>query len=111
MTFLANIFLLVFGGFVLQYWWQSGEFKNRALALALRHCQQLNLQLLDQSMVIRGYWPVRREDGRWLFRRTYQFEFTSTGQQRYRGNLVMMGFQLDSMELETYQLPESQSGS
>lgn len=106
MTFLGNIFLLAFVGFILHYWWQSGEFKNRALTLALQHCQQLNLQLLDQSMVIRGYWPIRRKDGRWLIRRRYQFEFTSTGHQRYRGNLVLMGFKLDSMELEAYQLPE-----
>lgn len=106
MSFIVNIFLMVLGGFILHYWWQSGEYKNRALALALQHCQQLDLQLLDQSMVIRGYWPVRREDGRWFIRRTYQFEFTSTGQQRYRGNMVLIGFKLDSVELEAYQLPE-----
>ncbi len=97
---------MVIGGFMLHYWWQSGEFKNRALDLATQHCQQLGLQLLDQSMVIRGYWPVRRVSGRWLIRRTYQFEFTSTGHQRYRGNLVLMGFIPDSIELEAYQIPD-----
>ncbi len=106
MSFLFNILLMALAGFVLHYWWQSGEFKSRALTLALQHCQQLNLQLLDQSMVIRGYRPTRREDGRWLFRRTYQFEFTSTGQQRYRGYLILLGYRLVSIELEAYQIPE-----
>ncbi len=106
MSFLFNTLLMVLGGFMLHYWWQSGEYKSRALDLALQHCQQLNLQLLDQSMVIRGYWPVRREDGSWIIRRRYQFEFTSTGHQRYRGNLVLMGFKLDSMELEAYQIQD-----
>jgi len=106
MSFLLNIVLMALGAFILHYWWQSGEYKNRALALALQHCQQLNLQLLDQSMVIRSYWPVRDTQGRWRIRRRYQFEFTSTGHQRYSGNLVLMGFKLDSMNLEAYQIPE-----
>ena len=96
----------IIAGFLLVYWWQSGEFKNRALNLAMQHCQQLGLQLLDQSMVIRGYWPARRGDGKWVMRRRYQFEFTSTGHQRYQGNLVLMGFRLESIELEAYQIPE-----
>ena len=106
MSFLFNILLMLLVGFVLHYWWQSGEYKSRALAIALQHCQQLNLQLLDQSMVIRGYWPVRTESRLWVIRRTYQFEFTSTGQQRYRGSLVLLDFKLDSMNLDAYQLPE-----
>lgn len=105
MTILGNILLLAVAGFILHYWWQSGEFKNHALHLAMQHCRQLGLQLLDQSMVIRGYWPVRQSDGSWRIRRTYQFEFTSTGHQRYRGSLVLTGFRLESMELEAYQLP------
>ncbi len=106
MTFLANIILLFVTGFVLIYWWQSGEYKGCALSLAGQHCQQLGIQLLDQSMVIKGYWPVRSPRGQWLIRRRYGFEFTSTGQQRYQGTVVLIGFRLDSIELDTYQLPD-----
>lgn len=106
MSFLFNILLMFLVGFILYYWWQSGEYKGRALKLAAQYCQQHDLQLLDQSMVISGYWPHRNERGAWVIRRTYDFEFTSTGQQRYRGRLTLMGFQLDKIELEAYQLPE-----
>ncbi len=98
--------LLAVLGFVLHYWWQSGEYKGRALQLANQHCQQLGLQLLDQSMVIKGYWPMRLQSGSWFIRRRYNFEFTSTGQQRYIGRLVMLGLKLEAIELEAYQLPE-----
>ena len=108
MTFLGNIILLLIAAFVLQYWWQSGEFKGRAMQFAAQHCQQLGIQLLDQSMVIKGYWLVRSDRGTWMIRRRYSFEFTSTGQQRYQGNLVLMGFKLDSIQLEAYQLPDGQ---
>ena len=104
---LSDLVWLVPLGVVLLYWWQSGEFKGRALELALRQCQQLDLQLLDQSMVITGYWPARNANANFVMRRTYQFEFTSTGQRRYQGVVVLLGLQLYSIELETYIIPES----
>ena len=97
-------FLLI--GVLLAYWWRSGSFKGRARELAIDHCKQLELQLLDHSMVICGIWPKRSRGGSLSLRRTYQFEFTSTGDQRYQGVLVMFGMQLQSIQLETYKLPE-----
>jgi hypothetical protein len=96
---------LLLAGLVLLYWWHSGVYKGRALELAERYCREHDLQLLDQSMVIRGLWPIRRADGRLGLRRNYQFEFTSTGDQRYRGTLVLHGLRLQSLELEAYKLP------
>ena len=106
MSFLINVLLMLVAGFVIQYWWQSGEYKGHALKLALAYCQQYDLQLLDQSMVIKGYWPKKSKRGIWVIQRTYNFEFTSTGQQRYQGKLVLEGLALDGIELEIYQLPE-----
>ncbi len=97
---------LVLAGLVGLYWWQSGVYKGRARQLAQAHCEALGLQLLDQSMVIVGFWPVRDDDGRLIFRRRYQFEFSSTGDQRYRGRLALHGLRLAHIELETYQLPD-----
>ena len=94
-------------GILLAYWWQSGSFKGRARELATSHCQQLGLQLLDQSMVICGIWPQRNDAGSLSLRRTYQFEFTSTGDQRYQGILVLFAMQLKSIQLEPYKLPET----
>lgn len=102
---LANLFWLILAGLFALYWWQSGVYKGRARQLATSHCRELGLQLLDQSMVINGFWPSRNRQGVMVFRRRYQFEFTSTGDQRYQGTLVLMGMQLDSIELETYRLP------
>ena len=102
---LVKLLLLILLGAGAVYWWQSGFFKGRALHFAGEHCRQLGLQLLDHSMVIVGFWPVRRCDGRLVWRRRYQFEFASLGDRRYQGNLVMLGNQLHSIDLETYKLP------
>ena len=104
---LGNLLWLLVIGIVLVYWLHSGKFKGRARELAIAHCQQLNLQLLDQSMVIRGIWPVATDNNGLALRRSYQFEFSSTGEQRYQGVLVLEGLGLKSIELEAYKIPES----
>jgi len=104
---LTKLLLLILVGVIAVYWWQSGLFKGRARELAAAHCRQLGLQLLDQSMVITAIRPVLGRGGRIEFRRTYQFEFSSTGDQRYQGELVMEAMHLKSIELETYKLPDA----
>jgi hypothetical protein len=103
---LANLLLLILVGVIAVYWWQSGLFKGRARELAIAHCRQLDLQLLDQSMVITALWPALSRDRKIEFRRTYQFEFSSIGDRRYQGQLVIQGMRLKSIELETYKLPD-----
>jgi len=102
---LVKLALLMLLGLAAAYWWQSGFYKGRAHELASAHCRRLGLQLLDQSMVITGLWPLRGRDGRWRLRRRYQFEFASLGDRRYRGELVLLGSALHSIYLEAYKLP------
>jgi hypothetical protein len=104
---LSNLLWLLVAGIALVYWWNSGSFKGRARDLAISHCRQLDLQLLDQSMVIHGIWPVKSINHGFCFRRNYQFEFTSTGEQRYQGLLVLEGLTLKSIDLEAYKIPMS----
>lgn len=100
-----SLLMLALAVIIAIYWWRSGVFKGRARDLASDHCQQLGLQLLDQSMVITGLWPVRGVDGRLMLRRRYEFEFASLGDRRYRGRLVLVGMRLESIDLEAYKLP------
>ena len=104
---LTKLLLLILAGVIAVYWWQSGLFKGRARELAAAHCRQLGLQLLDQSMVINAIRPVLGSGGRIEFRRTCQFEFSSTGDRRYQGELVMEAMRLKSIELEAYRLPDA----
>jgi hypothetical protein len=77
------------------------------MGFSTRHCEHFNLQLLDQSMVIKGLWVERNAGGSLSVRRRYQFEFSSTGERRYLGLLTMLGSKLKSIDTETYQLPHS----
>ena len=93
---------------VISFWWRSDKIKHDSLAHVLRYCKNQNLQLLDQTLVLRGVWPVRDQNGSLIFRRRYGFEFTSTGEVRYQGRVVLYGALLQSMDLEAYIIPDDE---
>ena len=102
---LSNLIWLTLIGVAALYLWRSGEFKGRARSLASNHCRQLDLQLLDDSMVIVSLWPIRNEQGNLVLKRRFSFEFASIGDRRYQGEVIMLGMQLLHIELEPYKLP------
>ena len=94
---------------VISFWWRSDKIKHDALAHVLRYCKNQNLQLLDQTLVLRGVWLVRDQKDSLIFRRRYSFEFTSTGEVRYQGRIVLYGAILHRMDLEAYIIPDDDS--
>ena len=59
-------------------------------------------------MVIKSLSPVRNESGSLCLRRRYRFEFTSTGEARYGGTIVMIGRKRQSLDLEPHIIPDEQ---
>ena len=93
---------------VISFWWRSDKIKHGALAQVSRYCKNQNLQLLDQTLVLKSVWLDRNEKGSLVFRRKYSFEFTSTGEIRYQGRVVLYGALLHSMDLEAYIIPDDE---
>ncbi|MDP6651534.1 MAG: DUF3301 domain-containing protein [Gammaproteobacteria bacterium] len=91
---------------LLSFWWQGDRVKSLALGHVYRHCKHQNLQLLDQTMVLKGVWPVRDESEKLAIRRRYTFEFTSTGEVRNLGTIELIGRKLLKLELEAHILPD-----
>jgi Protein of unknown function (DUF3301) len=84
--------------------WHNAGFKERALGAAKAHCDKYDVQLLDESMVIKGLWPQRSQRGYMVMRRRYEFEFTATGNQRYIGEVTMVGHKLAGVQLAPHQI-------
>lgn len=79
--------------------------------IALQHLHQYfreqDLQLLDQTIVLKHVWPFRSDLGSLQLRRRYGFEFTSTGEERYHGFIELSGRRLQRIELEPHRLPDT----
>ena len=95
------IILIVAGGF---FWIDSLRARERALAAGRGACERYGVQLLDETVQFARLRLARDEEGRLRLRRTYTFEFSDTGDNRRHGAIVMLGAQLQDMQLEPYEL-------
>lgn len=107
MLTLSSIFWTALFVALISFWWQGDKIKNVALQYLYEHCRQQGLQLLDQTIVLKGLWPQRGESGSLQLRRRYKFEFTSTGEERYHGVIELIGLRLQSIKLDAHILPDA----
>ena len=102
-----HIFLLLVGLFIGMYFYAGVAVREIALAAARAHCNEMNVQLLDQSVGIHRVWLKRGDDNKIHIWRNYQFEFTSTGNERYKGHIITLGKVVESTQLQAHKLPGS----
>jgi len=85
-------------------WYDSMRARERALGAGRQACERDGLQFLDETVKIVKLWPARDGDGRLVLRRTYRFEFSDDGVRRCDGTVVMLGAQLEALELEPFRI-------
>ncbi len=86
------------------FWWRGYAVKELALQVTKAHCKAVDVQLLDDSVALRGFWIRRDAAGNLCIRRSFLFEFTTTGEQRYHGCTVMLGQRVESVQLAPHRL-------
>ncbi|MFM2485841.1 DUF3301 domain-containing protein [Celerinatantimonas yamalensis] len=80
--------------------WRHRQQAEQARGLIYRHCQQLELQVLDIHYAGWGY--QRHQKPRWFGQ--YQFEFTNVPNRRFSGRLLI-GARCYRFELQPYPDP------
>lgn len=99
---LTMIFLVVV---LIAVWWQHTGFFHHARALAKARCAQEGVQLLDDSVAFDRFAIGKTTHG-WRLQRVYEFEFTSSGSNRYTGRLWLIGEALYQAEFEPYSVAD-----
>jgi len=84
------------------FWYDSMRARERAVQLGREACERDGLQFLDETVLCTRTRPARDADGRVKLRRVYRFEFSDDGMNRRAGSLVLLGAQVESLELEPY---------
>lgn len=102
---LTHIFILLAGFCAASYFFGELRVREIALAAARKHCEQMTVQLLDQSVGIHRVWLKRGADNKIHIWRNYQFEFTSTGAERYKGNIITLAGVIESIQLQPHKVP------
>ena len=71
--------------------WRAQRIRETALRVTRRHCEREEVLLLDQTVGLKRLRLRRDGEGRLRLWRFYEFEFTVTGGERYRGETLVAG--------------------
>ncbi|EMR13681.1 hypothetical protein MPL1_04065 [Methylophaga lonarensis MPL] len=85
-------------------WWDSRGVAELAIEIAKQRCHWAGVTFLNDTVAWKKVRLKRNRQGRMQIQRTYFFEFASDMQQRYRGEIVMLGKQLQSIDMEAYRV-------
>ena len=75
-------------------WWADRQAADRATAAARRACEQAGVVWLDQNVQRIRKRLARNAEGRLSWRRDYDFEFTTSGEERQLGRVTLIGAQV-----------------
>jgi len=90
MTFVELMTMLGLGGIV-WFWFDSLKAREAGLDAARRACLREGLQFLDETVVGHGLRFARDDAGHVVLRRGFDFEYSLSGDDRYRGSVVIEG--------------------
>jgi len=85
-------------------WADSLRARERAVKAGRSACERYSLQFLDDTVSFARLRLARDEDGQLKIARTYTFEFSDTGNNRRHGAIVMLGGEMQDLQLEPYRM-------
>ena len=89
---------------VLMLWVDSLRARERAVEAGRAACRRYELQFLDDTVSFSRIRLARDEEGQLRLKRTYTFEFSDTGNNRRHGAIVMLGGELQDLQLEPFRM-------
>ena len=78
MLTLADLFIVLLFASAAAWLWRGHGIRERALALVRRHCEKMDVLLLDDNVALRRLSLLRDAHGRRRLARVYGFELAST---------------------------------
>ena len=91
------LLFLLLGG-VIWLWADTLRVRELALEAARDICRRQDLQLLDATVALRRV-ALRRASGRLRLERTFQFLYSSAGDDRLSGFVIVSGYHVEQVGL------------
>ena len=98
---IAALLLIIAGTFL---WLDSLRARERAVNAGKSACERYDLQFLDDTVAFAKLRLARDGEGQLKLARTYTFEFSDTGNNRRHGAIVMLGGEMQDLQLEPYRV-------
>ncbi len=89
---------------LLWYWWNSISAYEVAYKQAKAACSRLELQFLDDTLDVIKLRLCRHPRGQMQLCRRYEFEFSSDGNNRYKGYVSLSGLHYENIDMDAYKV-------
>lgn len=99
---LSDLLLLTALAVAAALFWRARRVHETAVRLTRRHCDREDVMLLDETVGLKKIRLRRDKTGRLRVARSYGFEFTVTGGERYGGETRMLGELMEGVTLEPH---------
>lgn len=86
------------------YWWDNSLCKEIARRAGKAACQQGDVQFLDDTVEQKKLWIRRNESGRLELCRLFLFEFSTDGEYRYKGRVLLLGKKVSDVNMDAYRI-------
>ena len=97
---MGSAFLLVLTVLGVWFWVTSMRLREVAIRIGAEACRRHDVQFLDGTVALHRLGLYRDGRGHVRIRRTYQFEFSESGDNRHRAYIIMLGAQLEVLQME-----------
>jgi hypothetical protein len=101
-TLLALLALILIAA-IAWFWSDSLRARENMTAACARICQDMQLQFLDETVALARLRLARGPDGNLAWRRLYVFDFSKSGDDRWKGRAQLVGRRVESIHLENPQ--------
>jgi len=86
-------------GLLAWFWFDSLKARETGISAARNACEREGVQLLDETVAGRSLRLARDDDGHMAIRRAYDFEYSGSGFDRYRGSVVLLGREVVMLDI------------
>jgi len=104
-----EILLVLLLGAVAWFWLDSLKVREAAIDAARTACTVDGLMLLDDTVAVSHMAFARNENGRLTLKRTYDFEYSDTGDNRLKGSIVLRGHRVIVLNVGLRPAPPSRT--
>jgi len=98
------VWLMMAGGLLVWITYAGIQIREQAVAAARDYCQRHGLQFLDQTVARKRTSISRDRSGAVRVWRSFGFEFTSDGETRYSGEIVMLGRRIQRIDSDAHRI-------
>jgi len=83
-------------------WWDTLKSRETGMQAARDICEREGVQLLDDTVFCRSIRPARNDMGQVTLRRIYDFEYSGSGNDRYRGSVMLLGREVVMLDVSEH---------